>query len=107
MSSVVPSYRRRASESFPTQPNAPSGLTAETISTPAIALNWTDNSTDETGFEIQRSPDGSTWATIATVAVDATHYEDESGPGTYYYRVRATALLPSVWSDIAGPVSWS
>jgi hypothetical protein len=38
-----------------------------------IVLNWHDNSSDETGFKIERSPDGSTgWTLIATVGVGVT-----------------------------------
>jgi hypothetical protein len=41
-------------------PAAPSGLTAVSVSNSQIHLTWTDNSNNETGFGIARSPDGST-----------------------------------------------
>jgi len=38
-----------------------------------IILNWQDNSDDETGFKIERSPDGiGSWALIATVGAGVT-----------------------------------
>ena len=40
-----------------------------------ILLEWDDNSGDEDGFKIERSPDGSTdWTEIADVAADTTSY---------------------------------
>ena len=36
----------------PTPPAAPSNLVASAVSTDAIALSWSDNSSDEDGFEI-------------------------------------------------------
>lgn len=73
------------------KPAAPSSLTATAVSTTEIDLAWTDNSTNETGFKIERSPDGSTWVQIATAAANATSYNNTGlTDGTkYYYRVRA------------------
>ncbi|MGD1017869.1 MAG: fibronectin type III domain-containing protein [Verrucomicrobiia bacterium] len=74
---------------------APSGLTATAISTNQINLSWTDNSSNEDGFEIDRAPDNGgspgTWAQVATVGTDVTTYSDTglSPNTTYWYRVRA------------------
>jgi hypothetical protein len=70
----------------------PSGLTATAASATQINLAWTDNSTNEDGFEIDRSPDGSSWSLIHTTAANATSYNNTglSEGTTYYYRVRAT-----------------
>lgn len=79
----------------PPAPIDPSGLAAATndaAPTSAIDLEWSDNSNDETGFEIERSPNGSTgWTLIHTTAADATSFTDTglSSNTTYYYRVRA------------------
>ena len=73
---------------------APSGLAATANSASQISLNWTDNSADETGFKVERSPDGSTaWTQIATPAANVTSYADtgRSAVTTYFYRVRATS----------------
>jgi hypothetical protein len=75
-------------------PSAPSGLSAVVDSgTPnsRINLTWSDNSSDETGFEIYRSTDNSNWTLVTTTAANTTSYPN-SGllSGTrYYYRVRA------------------
>ncbi|MBN2491412.1 MAG: fibronectin type III domain-containing protein [Planctomycetes bacterium] len=74
-----------------TPPAAPTALMATAASSSQIDLSWTDNASDEQGFKIERSPDGSAWVQIATVAADATSYNDTGlAPSTtYYYRVRA------------------
>jgi subtilisin family serine protease len=74
-----------------TPPAAPSGLVAEAVSYNQIDLSWTDNSTDEDGFTIERSIDGTTFAEIATVGPDVTSFSNSglSASTTYYYRVRA------------------
>jgi hypothetical protein len=85
-------------------PDAPSGLSAAATASDTIALAWTDNSDDETGFKIQRSPNGSTWADLDTAAADATSYNDEtcSPNTTYYYRVCATnGAGDSAYTDAA------
>jgi hypothetical protein len=75
----------------PSLPAAPSGLTAAGLSRSAIALNWTDNASNEDGFRIERSGDGRTFKQIATVGVDATSFTDTglAKGKLYYYRVRA------------------
>ncbi|NBD35930.1 MAG: DUF11 domain-containing protein, partial [Chloroflexi bacterium] len=57
----------------------------------SISLSWTDNSDNEDGFQIERSPDESAWEQIGTVAADVTTYEDTGLiPGTiHHYRVHA------------------
>ena len=84
---------------------APSGLSATAVSQTQIDLSWTDNSDDEDGFKIERSPDGTTgWTQIATVGAGVTSYSDTSltCDQTYYYRVRAyNANGNSGYSNIA------
>ncbi len=72
-------------------PDAPSALTVTTTSETSISLSWSDNSDNEDGFKIERSPDGSTWTQIGTVGENVTTYEDTglTCETTYYYRVRA------------------
>ncbi len=74
-------------------PVAPSSLTATAASSSQINLSWTDNSTNETGFKIERKTgSGGTWSQIATVGAGVTSYSNTglSAFTTYYYRVRAT-----------------
>lgn len=73
-------------------PTAPSGLSATATSSSSISLTWTDNSDNETGFEMERSANGSTgWSQIATPAANATSASDTglSASTAYYYRIRA------------------
>ncbi len=75
-------------------PGAPSSLTASSASASQINLTWTDNANNETGFKLERSPDGSTgWTQIATPAANATTYSDTglSAATAYYYRLRSTS----------------
>lgn len=86
-------------------PAAPSGLAATAASTSAIGLAWTDNSTTEEGFQIERAAAGSTsFGLIATVGIDVTTYTDSGlGAGeSYDYRVRAyNGVGDSAWSNTA------
>ena len=83
---------------------------------PRVLLSWTDNSTVETGFNIERSTDGgATWTQIATPATKPanagpTATFTDTGPGgqlspntTYTYRVAAVGAItgPSAWSNLA------
>jgi hypothetical protein len=89
-----------------TPPAAPSGLTATAASTTRINLTWTDASSNETGFKIERCT-GSTctnFAQITTVGMDVTSYSNTglSKNTTYRYRVRATnSGGDSAYSNIA------
>jgi hypothetical protein len=66
-------------------------LTATAASGSQINLAWTDNSTNEINFLIERSPDNVTFNLVAAVTTGVTNYADTGlAPGsTYYYRVRA------------------
>ncbi len=78
----------------PVPPAAPSGLTAtpDPDDNTQVDLEWTDNSGNETGFEIERSTSqNGPFAPVATVGAGETEYTDgglDCG-ATYYYRVRA------------------
>ncbi|MGN6166043.1 MAG: fibronectin type III domain-containing protein [Flavisolibacter sp.] len=73
-------------------PARPSNLSATTASYNRINLSWTDNSNNETGFEILRSTDRfSGFSAIVKTAPNVTTYKDTLPfPDTiYYYRIRA------------------
>ena len=75
-----------------TLPTAPSGLSATALSATEIRLNWTDASNNETGFQIDRSPNGTSgWTQIGTVNANVATYTNSglSPSTTYYYRVRS------------------
>lgn len=77
-----------------TPPESPTGLNATPLSAAQIQLQWADNSSNETSFEIERSMTGSGGPFVlhATVGADVTTYLDQSlAPSSEYcYRVRAT-----------------
>jgi YVTN family beta-propeller protein len=75
-----------------TPPSAPSGLEAEPHDENAIFISWSDNSSDELGFRIERSEENEdNYVQIASVAENTTAYEDYhlSSDTVYYYRLRA------------------
>ena len=78
-------------QTFP--PANPNGLLATTATQSQINLTWNDNSTDETGFKIERGLSVSgPFAVIATTAANIKNYSDVTGlsPSTaYYYRLAA------------------
>ncbi|MEO6511774.1 MAG: S8 family serine peptidase [Nocardioides sp.] len=90
----------------PTPPAAPSDLVATAASTSSIGLTWTDRSSDETGFEVQRCQGSgcTAFARTVTLAAGSTSYADTGlAAGTYFsYRVRAVnGALVSAWSATA------
>jgi FtsP/CotA-like multicopper oxidase with cupredoxin domain len=85
-------------------PAAPSGLNATAASSSAIDLSWTDNSNDETSFNIERSLGGNSFSLLASVGADVVGYSDTglSPDTTYSYRVNAeNANGSSDWSNAA------
>jgi len=89
-------------------PAAPSNVTASavrqgTTNNEFVTLTWTDNSTNESSFQIQRATDAAftTGLNSVTVAANITTYT--SGPISrvaYYYRIRAVnvlSTLPYTW----------
>jgi autotransporter-associated beta strand protein len=74
-------------------PAPPSNLAATAISSSQINLSWSDNSSDETGFKIERKTGaGGTYSQIAVAAANATTFSNTGlTAGTqYFYRIRAT-----------------
>ncbi len=70
----------------------------------AIALTWTDNSTNEAGFKVERSTDGVNFLYLTAVKAGVTTYTNLSltAGTTYYYRVRAyEGLNHSTYSNVA------
>ena len=79
-------------------PPAPTAVTALAVSSSRINLSWQDASSNETGFEIERSiTPNSGFASIATVGANSTSFADEGllPLSQYYYRIRAIHALGS------------
>jgi hypothetical protein len=72
-------------------PDEPDELTAVAESTSQINLYWSDNSSDEDGFRLERRTGAEAFAEIATVGTDVNDYNDMGlQPATTYdYRVCA------------------
>jgi hypothetical protein len=82
--------------------NAPTNLSTTAVSSTQINLSWTDNSSDETNFRVERSPDGTnSWSEIATVPANTTTYQNTGlvANTNYYYRVRAYRSSDSSYSN--------
>ena len=75
-----------------TTPSDPSGMSATANGWAEILLTWTDNSSNEDGFKIERRPSGGTFTEVATTGPNVTSFTEENGltaNSTYEYRVRA------------------
>ena len=88
--------------------DAPSNLTASARSTTQVDLTWTDNSRNETGFEIHRSATGATgdYVFVVRTAQNATAYSDQQlTPSTEYcYKVRWIRVTgKTTTSDFSDP----
>jgi hypothetical protein len=73
-------------------PIPPSNPAAVAVSSSQINLSWTDNSTNETGFKIERKIGaGGSYSQIATVGANVSTYSHTglAAGTTYYYKVRA------------------
>ena len=70
-------------------PAPPENLTGEVISTTGINLIWTDRSTNETGFKIERKLEGGTFEVIGTTATNIATFSDTglTQSTNYIYRV--------------------
>jgi titin len=83
-------------------PSAPTALTGVAGTPRSVELNWSDNSSNEEGFRIERRIGAEAWAQIKTVGTDAIKWMDETVvPATVYsYRVKAyNAGGESAWSN--------
>ncbi|UYN85821.1 MAG: fibronectin type III domain-containing protein [Cyclobacteriaceae bacterium] len=78
----------------PTTITLPSNFSGTAQSASSIFLSWTDNSPNESGFEIWRRRTGETVYTFVTrTAEDAVSYLDNNlvANTTYYYKIRAVS----------------
>ncbi|GKT07291.1 C1 family peptidase [Desulforhabdus sp. TSK] len=82
-----------ATPAVPTGPAAPSGLSATAFSSTQINLSWTDNSSNESGFKIERCKGSgcTSFSQIATLGAGVRTYNNSglAGGASYTYRVRA------------------
>ncbi len=70
-------------------PAAPSNLSGS-VANRVVTLHWTDNSSNEQGFYIERKPkNGGSFARVGQVGAGVTTFSQSPGVGTYLYRVQA------------------
>lgn len=107
---VIPYAEYYAVTDPPTDPPAaPTALAATATSSSAIDLSWTDNSSDEDGFDIERSTDGLIWNLLDVVPGNTTAYTDLGlDPSTQYqYRVTAyNGVGYSAYSNVASDTTF-
>lgn len=85
-------------------PKPPAALKATAILPTQITLGWTDASTDETAFEVERSLDGKTFVKLGETVANVVIYQSIglTASTAYWYRVRAkNASGVSAYSNIA------
>lgn len=89
---------------------APTSFTATRVSEGEISLSWADNTTDESGFNIERCTGSgcSDFAALASVAADTTTYSDTSGltqDTTYRYRINTAKSASCPWTSAWAPAA--
>jgi len=87
---------------------SPSALSATARTATVIDLAWVDNATNETGFEVERSTNGTSFTTIATLGPNSQAYASTglAKNRLYYYRVRAVRTgTPTVYSAYSNTAS--
>ncbi|SNB47458.1 DUF2341 domain-containing protein [Geobacter sp. DSM 9736] len=85
-------------------PRAPEGLAALRVSEAEVRLQWSDVSSDEGGFRIERcvGEGCSDFVPVGTATENATSYNDSAGLGagaTYRYRVKAVKSAICSWES--------
>jgi hypothetical protein len=72
-----------------------------------VQLTWSNSSTNEIGFALERSLDGINFTVIGGVGANLTNTLDSelNASTTYYYRIRATNAVGSAVSPIATVVT--
>ncbi len=93
-------------QSPPAGPNAPSNLRVTSIRTNAISIAWNDNSSNESGFKVERCTGSNctSFAEIGTVGANSTGATNSglARRTTYGYRVRAyNASGDSAYSNVS------
>lgn len=73
-------------------PDAPSNLTVTSLDYSQVSLGWSDNASNETSFQVERSENGgASFTSIASVPANTTTFQDTTvmNGSSYIYQVRA------------------
>jgi uncharacterized protein (TIGR02145 family) len=84
--------------------NAPTDLSVTAISDSEVNLDWTDNTSFELGFKIERD-DGIGYSEVGTVSENITEYEDGGLTLGQIYTYRVSAYTNSSFSEYCAPVN--
>ena len=81
----------------------PTNLIAAARGTMIVRLSWTDNSTNENLFTIERRQENEEFLKIGVVDRNVTNFADSVNGlvagGEYYYRIKAYSNTDSAWSN--------
>jgi hypothetical protein len=81
----------------------PTNLIATVRGTILVRLSWTDNSTNENLFTIERRQENEEFLKIGVVDRNVTNFADSVNGlvagGEYYYRIKAYSSTDSAWSN--------
>ncbi|MCX6057966.1 MAG: multicopper oxidase domain-containing protein [Chloroflexi bacterium] len=91
---VGPSSNVATATTFDLAPTAPTALTASVFSTTQVNLAWTDTSSNETNFVLERAVNGAAFAVLATLPANTKTYNDTAvaAGNDYAYQVKAINL---------------
>ena len=73
-------------------PAPPTGLLAASVSASAVDLSWTDETDDETGYQIERRTGDGAFSDLASVKWNETAFQDGSVEPLSSYTYRVSAL---------------
>jgi hypothetical protein len=83
----------------------PTSLSATRVEDTVVRLNWSDNTSEETDYIVDRSNQGGPWRMIEMLGANTMEYYDRRAAGGvhYTYRVRAASdVLLSDYTNVAG-----
>ena len=92
-------------------PIPPANVTARAVSSTAIAINWSDESNYETGFQVERSKsaEGEFSLLYTTQANEESYFDQNLTSGTtYFYRIKSVnSAGSSIESSIASATTFA
>jgi hypothetical protein len=104
---VAVSTLRYETAALSLSPASPSLLQAKVLTPRRTELSWQDNSTGESGFQLERCIDGPTlvWKRIANLGQGVTNFIDIGLAPNVIYRYRVRALNPLGASPYSGAIA--
>jgi subtilisin family serine protease len=102
---TIPAESRSVEISNTTPLNQPGNLAATRISNTNVLLEWSDHSSTESGFKIERKTGGSAYTELATVGTNISSFNDFSVSSSTRYEYRVRAFNATGYSDYSNEVS--